>query len=80
MCWLLSCVRLFATAWTLACQAFLFMGFSRQKYWSGFPFPLPGDIPDTGIKPTSPVSPKLAGRYFATEQPGKLYSMSYNNL
>ena len=42
-----------ATPWTVACQAPLHMGFSRQEYWSGFPFPPPGDIPDPGIKPPS---------------------------
>ena len=51
MCWLLSHVRLFVTAWTLAHKAFLFMGFSRQKSWSGLPFPSPGDLPDPGIEP-----------------------------
>ena len=44
------------------------MGFSRQEYWSGVPFPSLGDIPDPGIKPTSPV---LAGGFLATEPPGK---------
>ena len=43
---LLSCVRLFATLWTIAYQVSLSMGFSRQGYWSGFPFPSPGDLPD----------------------------------
>ena len=51
---LLSCVRLFATLWTVAHQAPPSMGFSRQEYWSGLPFPSPGDHPDTGIKPRSP--------------------------
>ena len=41
----------FATPWTVACQAPLSMGFSRQEYWSGLPFPSPGDLPDPGIKP-----------------------------
>ena len=50
----LSCVQLFATPWIIACQAPLPMGFSRQKYWSGLPFPSPGDLPDPGIKPDSP--------------------------
>ena len=45
-----SCPTL-ATPWTVACQASLFMGFSRQGYWSGLPFPSPGDLPDPGIKP-----------------------------
>ena len=51
-----SCVRLFATPWTLAHQALLSMGFSRQEYWSRLPFPSPGDLPDPGIKPVSHVS------------------------
>ena len=46
----------------------LFMGFSRQEYWSGLPFPSPGDLPDPGIKP---VSPALAGGFFTTVPPGK---------
>ena len=49
---LLSRVRLFATPWTVAYQASLSMGFSRQEYWSGLPFPSPGDLPDPG-SPTS---------------------------
>ena len=44
-----------ATPWTVACQATLSMGFSRQEYWSGLPFPSPGDLPDLGIKPRSPA-------------------------
>ena len=52
---LLSPVGLFATPWTVAYQASLFMGFSRQEYWSGVPFPSPGDLPDPGIKPGSPT-------------------------
>ena len=47
---LFSCVQLFATLWTIACQAFLSMGFSRQEYWSELPFPSPGDFPDPGIE------------------------------
>ena len=49
-----SCSTL-ATPWTVACQAPLSTGFSRQEWWSGLPFPTPGDLPDPGIKPTSPV-------------------------
>ena len=52
----------------VACQAPLFMGFSRQEYWNGLPFPSPGDLPNPGIKPTSPV---LEGRFFTTEPPRK---------
>jgi len=61
-----SHVRLFATPWTIARQAPLSMEFSRQEYWSGFPFSSPGYLPDLGIKPTSPVSPALAGGFFTT--------------
>ena len=45
--------------------------FSRQEYWSGLPFSSPGDHPDSGIKPASPASPALAGRFFTTETPEK---------
>ena len=60
----LSRVRLFATPWTIACQAHLSMGFSRKEYWSGLPFPSPGDLPNPGTEPTSPVSPALVGGFF----------------
>ena len=62
----------FVTPWTAALQVPLSMGFSRQEYWSGLPFPPPGDLPDPGIKSVSPASPPLAGRFFTTEPPGKL--------
>ena len=52
-------------------QASLSMGFSRQDYWSGLLFPPSGDLPDPGIKPTSYVSPVLAGEFFTAETPGK---------
>ena len=61
-----SGVRLFATLWTVACQAPLSMWFSRQEYWSGLPCLLLGDLPDQGIKPESLTSPALAGRFFTT--------------
>ena len=51
----LSHVRLFVTRWTVAYQASPSMGFSRQEYWSGLPFPSPGDLPNPGIKPRSPT-------------------------
>ena len=54
-------VRLFSPPWTVACQAPPPMEFFRQEYWSGLPFPPPGDLPDPGVKPTSLVSPALAG-------------------
>ena len=63
---MLSCVQLFATPWTVACQTFLPMEFSRQEYWSRLPFPIPGDLPNQGLKPASLTSPALVGRFFTT--------------
>ena len=57
-----------ADLWTVACQAPLSMGSSRQDYWQGLPFPSPGELPDPGIKP---MSPALAGRFFTTELLGE---------
>ena len=51
----LSCVQLFETPWTIACQTPLSMGFPRQEHWSGLPFPSPGDLSDRGIEPGSPA-------------------------
>ena len=59
-----SCV----TPWTVVHQAPLFMGFPGQEYWSGLPFPSPGDLPDPGFKL---MSLALAGRFFTTEPPEK---------
>ena len=56
-------VPLFATLWTIACQAPLSVGFSREEYWSGSRCPPPGDLPGPGIEPTSPA---LAGGFFTT--------------
>ena len=61
----LSPVRLFATPWTVAYQASQTMGFSRQEYWSGLPFPSPGDLPNPGIQPGSPTM------LLPSEPPGK---------
>ena len=61
-----SCVRLFVTPWTVAHQTPLFLGFSRQEYWSEWPCPPPGDLPDSGIKPTSLMSPALADGFYIT--------------
>ena len=66
----LNCVWLFAIPWTVTHQDPLSMGFFRQEYWSGLPFP-PGDLPDPGIEPTSSASPALIGRFFTTELPEK---------
>ena len=57
----------FAIPWTVACQAPLSMGFSRQEHWSGLPFPFPGDLPNPGIEPKFPVAPELTGRFLTTE-------------
>ena len=64
---LLSRVQLFATPRMVARQAPLSMGFPRQEYWSGLPFPSPGDLSDPGIEPGSPA---LADRFFTIEPPG----------
>ena len=68
LCNTMDRIRLFVTQWTVACQAPLSMGFSRQEYFSGLPCPPPGDLPDPGIEPASPT---LAGRFFTTEPPVK---------
>ena len=62
----LSRIQLFVTPWTVAHQAPLSTGFSRQEYWSGLPFPPAGDLPNSGIKPVSLASLALAGRFFTT--------------
>ena len=64
-------VQLFATLWTVAHQAPLAMGFSRQEYWSGLPCPPSGDLPDPGIEPASLMSPTLAGGFLPLAPPGK---------
>ena len=61
----------FAFPWIIACQTPLSMGFSRQEYWSGLPFPAPGDISNPGIEPMSPSSPALASGFFTTEPSGQ---------
>ena len=61
-----SHVQLFATPWTIARQAPLSIGFSRQEYWSEVPCPPPGDLPDPGIEPVSLTFPALAGWVFTT--------------
>ena len=63
---LFSRVQLLATLWTVAHQASLSKGCSRQEYWSGLPCSFPGDLPDLEIEPRSLMSPALAGRFFTT--------------
>ena len=67
----LSHIWLFATPWTLACQAPLSMEFSRQEYWSGLPFPFPGDLPNPGIEPASLA---LEGMFLTTAAAKSLQS------
>ena len=72
LCWVDACmlsrVWLFVTPLTVAHQAALSMGFSRQEYWRGLPFPTPGPLPDPRIEPASPA---FAGRFFTAEPPEK---------
>ena len=70
----------FEIPWAVAHQAPLFIGFSRQEYWSGLPIPSPGNLPDPGIKPESSVAPALAGGFFTTEPPGKPFGMCVQSL
>ena len=67
----LSHIQLFAIPWTVPCQVPLSMEFSRQEYWSRFPYLLPRDLPDPGIGTVSLASPSLAGRIFTTGLLGK---------
>ena len=74
--WKWSLVRLFVTSWTAAHQAPPSMGFSRQEYWSGLPFPSPGDLPDPGIEPRSPA---LQADALTSEPPGKPWTWVWAN-
>ena len=65
----LSHIQLCASPWTIAHQAPLSLGFSRQEYQSGLPFPIPGDLPNPGIESVSLASPALADRFFITAPP-----------
>ena len=67
-CRIVSPVGVFATPWTVAYQASLSMGFSRQEYLSGVPFPSPGDVPNPGIEPGSPA---LQADALLSDPPGK---------
>ena len=70
----LSHVRLFATPWSVARQAPPSMGFSRQEYWSGLPFPSPGNLPDPGIEPGSPA---LQADALLSDPPGKTEELGF---
>ena len=71
-----SHVRLFVTPWTVARQAPLSVGFSRQEYWSGLTYPPPEGLPNHGIEHTSLASPALIGGFFTRSPPGNLVSLS----
>ena len=74
-----SHVPLFVTLWTVAHQAPLSMGFSRQEHWSGLPCPPPRDLLDPEIKPKSLMPPTLAGRFLTSVPPGKpIFSHTYD--
>ena len=73
----LSRVRLFATSWTVAHQAPLCMGFSREEYWNGLPFPSPGDLSNPGIEPGSPA---LQADSLPAEPPGKPSHLILSNI
>ena len=74
-----SCVRCFSSSWTIARQAPLSMGFSRQEYWSGLPFPSPGDLPNPGIEPATLRSPALADGFFTTSATWESHVYTHRN-
>ena len=74
VCVLLSHVQLFATPWTVAHQTILSVRFPRQEYWSGLPFPSPGDLPNPGTEPRSPALPADS---LPSEPPGKPKAIPY---
>ena len=77
---LLSHIWHFATPWTVTRLDSLPLGFSRQEYWSGLPFPPLGGLTNRGIKPATPEFPVLSGWFFSTEPPGKpiyMYAFMY---
>ena len=75
-----SRVRLFVTPWTVARQAPLSMGFSRQEYWSGLPYLLPRDLPNPGMEPASLRSPHLAGGFFTTSTTWETLITEYGSV
>ena len=80
---MLSCFspgQLFAASWTIVCQASLSMGFSREEYWSGLPWPPPGDLPNPEVEPRSLVPPASAGVSFTTRAASILVQMDHSLL
>ena len=75
-----SCVQLFSTPWSVACQVPLSMGFSRQEHWSGLPCPPLGDLLDPGTEPVSLLSPALAGRFSITSATWEAKYIGVDNL
>ena len=73
-------VQLFANPWTVARQTSLSMEFPRQEYWSGLPSPSPGDLPDSGMEPTSPVSPALQSDPLPLSHLGNSWPLSSASL
>ena len=76
----LNHVRLFVIPWTVAYHAPPSMGFSKQEYWSGLPFPSPEDLPKPGIEPGSLAAPALLADSFPNEPPGKLNAYTYSEV
>ena len=76
--WSKPCAWLFAIPWTVAHQAPLSVGFSRQEHWSGLPFPPPGDLPNPGMEPRSLSSPALADGFFITTWEALCLKLDFN--
>ena len=72
--------QLFVAPWTATHQSPLSMDFSRQEYWSGLPFPTPGDLSDPGIEPSSLESPILTGRFFTTVPPEIMSPQEFSEI
>ena len=82
VCSLSHAIRLFVTLWTVACQALLSKGFSRQEYWCGLPCPSPGELPDLRIKPGTPILQAVSCKWIllSTKPPRQLLCLSYPEI
>ena len=80
MCLVAQSCRLSVAPWTVACQAPLSMEFPRQEFWSEWPFPPPGDLPDPGIELTSLASPALADRFFTTSATWEAHTLGRRDI